>query len=126
MKFFVDNNLSEYLAKGLKAFGEDVTHVKEVFEGNTEDVVWLKYIGKNRMILITRDERIRKNPFELKALREYKIGVFFLGGKRLGRCKIIQQVVRNWPRIKEYSLKNRPPFAYRIPPTETNFVKIDL
>jgi hypothetical protein len=126
MKFFVDNNLSEYLAKGLKEFGEDVTHVKEVFEENTEDVVWLKYIGENRMILITRDERIRKNPFELRALREYKIGVFFLGGKRLGRCKIIQQVVRNWPRIKEYSLKNRPPFAYRIPPKGTNFVKIDL
>lgn len=126
MKFFFDNNLSEHLAHGLAEFGEDVVHLKDQFEENEEDVVWLEYIGKNRIILITKDERIRKNPLELKSLVKNKVGVFFLGGKKQSRCKIIQQVVRNWPRIKEYAIKTRPPFAFRVPPTGTKFEKIDL
>ncbi len=112
MKFFFDNNLSEHLAKGLSEFGEDV--------------MWLEYLGKNRIILITKDERIRKNPLELQSLVKHKVGVFFLGGKKQGRCKIIQQVVRNWPRIKELAIKTRPPFAFRVPPSGTKFDRIPL
>jgi predicted nuclease of predicted toxin-antitoxin system len=37
MKFFVDNNLSPQLAKGMKAFGEDVIHITEIFPHNTDD-----------------------------------------------------------------------------------------
>ncbi len=126
MKFFFDNNLSEHLAKGLSEFGEDVMHLKDQFEENEEDVVWLEYLGKNRITLITKDERIRKNPLELQSLVKHKVGVFFLGGKKQGRCKIIQQVVRNWPRIKELAIKTRPPFAFRVPPSGTKFDRIPL
>lgn len=126
MKFFFDNNLSENLARGLKVFGEDVIHLKDMFNEDTEDRIWLQQIGNKKMFLITRDERIRRNPFELNALKTYKVGAFFLGGKNLGRCKIIQQVVRNWPRIKELATKKRPPFAFRIPPSGTKFSPINL
>jgi predicted nuclease of predicted toxin-antitoxin system len=126
MKFFLDNNLSENLAQGLKIFGEDVIHLKDMFNEDTEDQIWLEQIGQKKMYLITRDERIRRNPFELNALKTYKVGAFFLGGKNLGRCKIIQQVVRNWPRIKELSARKKPPFAFRIPPQGTKFSQIDL
>ena len=126
MKFFFDNNLSENLSWGLKVFGEDVIHLKDMFNEDTEDRIWLEQIGNKKMFLITRDERIRRNPFELNALKTYKVGAFFLGGKNLGRCKIIQQVVRNWPRIKELAAKKRPPFAFRIPPSGTKFSQIDL
>ena len=122
MKFFFDNNLS----RGLKVFGEDVIHLKDMFNEDTEDRIWLEQIGNKKMFLITRDERIRRNPFELNALKTYKVGAFFLGGKNLGRCKIIQQVVRNWTRIKELAAKKRPPFAFRIPPSGTKFSQIDL
>ena len=126
MKFFFDNNLSEHLANGLKAFGEDITHLRDLYNEDVEDVIWLKYIGEKRLVLITRDEKIRWNPAELTAIRKYKVRAFFLGGKNLNKCKIIQQTVRNWPRIKELSLKTKPPFAYRIPPSGTKFSKIDL
>jgi hypothetical protein len=126
MKFFFDNNLSESLVKGLREFGEDVIHLKELFDENTEDILWLKHLGQERMVLITKDERIRRNPFELKALRDNKVGAFFLGGKKQGRCQIIQQIVRNWPRIKEKSINTRPPFAFRIPPIGTKFDKIEI
>ena len=126
MRFFIDNNLSDYLAKGMKAFGEDVVHLKEFFPEETEDVEWLKFVGEKNLILITRDERVRRNPAELTAFRRYNVGAFFLGGKNLDRCKIIQQVVRNWPRIKQHATKEKKPFALRVPPSGTKFSSIPL
>ena len=45
MKFFVDNNLSPQLANGMKAFGEDVIHITEIFPDNTDDTEYLPRIG---------------------------------------------------------------------------------
>jgi predicted nuclease of predicted toxin-antitoxin system len=126
MKFFFDNNLSILLVKGMKEFGEDVIHLKEIFEEKTEDSEWLKDIGEKRYILITKDLRIRHNPAEIEALRKYKVGAFFLGGKNLNRCRLIQQVVRNWPRIKELAEKSSPPYAFRVPPQGTSFTSISI
>lgn len=126
MRFFFDTNLSEHLTKGLKAFGEDVIHLKELFPEDTADAEWLKYIGKEGLPLITRDEAVRRNPAELTALRKFNVGVFFLGGKNLDRCRLTQQIVRNWPRIKDIAGRTRAPYAFRIPPKGTRFVTIPL
>ena len=126
MRFFIDNNLSEHLARGMKAFGEDVVHLKEFFAEDTDDPVWLARIGSEGWFLVTRDDRVRFRPAELTALKEHRVGAFFLGGKNRTRCELIQQVVRNWPRIKEFARKSRPPFACRIPPTGTKFVTLPL
>ena len=77
MKFFIDNNLSRHLAQGMSSFGEDVVHLRDHFPEDAEDVSWLKYIGQNRFVLITRDEQIRWKPAEIAALRKYKVGAFF-------------------------------------------------
>lgn len=126
MTFFVDNNLSEQLAAGMKAFGEDVVHLKDLFPEDEDDPVWLEYIGIEGWILITRDERVRYNPAETQALKAHGVGAFFLGGKHRTRCELIQQVVRNWPRIKEVAAKTRRPFAFRVRPTGGKFIEIPL
>ncbi len=59
-------------------------------------------------------------------MREHGVGAFFVGGKNLNRCAIIQQVVRNWPRVKELSAKTKVPFLFRIPPSGTKFVKLEM
>jgi len=124
MKFFFDNNISENLVQGMKAFGEEVMHLREKFAPETADQEWLKYIGENGITLITRDKSIRWNPAESGALRRYKVGAFFLGGKNLNRCNLIQQIVRNWPRVKQLSGNCSPPFAFHIPPNGTKFTQI--
>jgi predicted nuclease of predicted toxin-antitoxin system len=126
VKFFLDNNLSSHLAHGMRAFGEDVIHLQDVFPENTDDPEWLEYVGDQGFFLITRDERVRRRPVELESLLKHKVGAFFLGGKNLGRCDLIRQLVANWSRIKEEAGKTRPPFAFRIPPRGTKFVKIPL
>jgi predicted nuclease of predicted toxin-antitoxin system len=125
-RFFFDNNVSKKIVEGLKAFGEEVVHLQDEFREDSADIEWLQYVGENELVLITRDERVRRNPAEIAAIKKFKVATFFLGGSHLDRCKLIQQVVRNWPRIKELSGKTRPPFAYRIPPTGTKFTQIAL
>jgi predicted nuclease of predicted toxin-antitoxin system len=81
MKFFIDNNLSPLLARGMREFGEDVVHLQEKFAPNADDEAWLPYIGENEFFLVTRDEAIRWRPAEIAALRRHKVGAFFFGGK---------------------------------------------
>lgn len=117
MRFFFDNNLGKNLVEGMRAFGEDVVHLKEEYpQDNVPDETWLKDIGEKNYILITRDERVRWNPAELCAFRTYRVGAFLLGGKKLDKWAIIQQLIQSWPQIKNLSDSTRKPFAFRIPP----------
>lgn len=116
MRFVVDVNLGEPLANGMKAFGENVSHIKEIFPASTEDPVWLKYMGDNSIYVITRDEKLRWRPAEIQSIRKYNVGAFFLSGKNRSRCDLVRQLVRSWPRIKELASKERTPFIFSVPP----------
>jgi predicted nuclease of predicted toxin-antitoxin system len=122
MRFFFDNNLSSHLAGGMKEFGEDVVHLRDHFPENATDAEWLPFVGDNDLVLITRDDAIRWNPAE----RRHKVAAFFLGGKKLSRCQLIQQLVRNWPRMKELAASEKRPFAFRVPPHGTTFNRLAL
>lgn len=117
MRFFVDNNLSPGLAKGMKGFGEDIVHLQDYFSTDADDELWLAHIGTKKWILITRDDRIRFRLSELAALREHRVGAFFMGGKHRDGCQLVQQLARNWLRMKDLADKTRKAFAFRIPPS---------
>ena len=126
MRFFIDNNLSVHLARGMRAFGEEVDHLQDHFPPNCPGTEWLQYIGEKDYFLITRDNAIRRNPAELSALKTYGVGAFFLGGKSRTRWELVQQLVRNWPKIQELAGRKRRPFAIRVPPSGTKMVDIPL
>lgn len=126
MRFFVDNNLSPQLAAGMKGFGEDVVHVTEFLPPDVDDTELLARVGSEGWCLVTRDDRIRYRPAESAAIREHQVGAFFMGGKNLRRCQLIQQLVRNWPRMKELAAKTSPPFAFRVPPAGAKIKPIPL
>ena len=124
IQFIVDENLSPQLADGLSGFGEDVKHITEVFHAGILDDDWLPEVGRQGLTLVTRDRRIRFKPAELRAYRQNNVGGFVLGGKSLKRCDIIEQIVRNWRRMKKFAAKYDPPFLFRIPPRGTKFDRI--
>lgn len=126
MRFFVDNNLGPQLAAGMKGFGEDVVHLTEFLEPNVPDTEMLARVGSEGWCLVTRDDRIRYRPAESAAIREHQVGAFFMGGKNLSRCQLIQQLVRNWPRMKALAAKTRRPFAFRVPPRGSQIKPIPL
>ena len=126
MTFFFDNNLSRRIVEGMKAFGEDVTHLTEHFAASTPDKDWLDFVAEREMVLITRDRKIHRNPAEREALRRHKIGAFFLSGKDLGYWRIVVQVVRNWEKIKDHAQRTPRPFAFLIRATGTKFSPLSL
>lgn len=126
MTFLVDKNLSPQLAAGMKGFGEDVVHLTDVLPPDVKDTELLAHVGSEGWCLVTRDIRIRYRRAESAALRENRVGAFFMGGKNLRRCELIQQLVRNWPRMKALAAKTRLPFAFRIPPKGSKITPISL
>ena len=126
MRFFVDNNLGPKLAAGMKGFGEDVVHLTEFLEPNVADTEMLARVGSEGWCLVTRDDRIRYRPAESAALREHQVGAFFMGGKNLRQCQIIQQLVRNWPGMKALAGATERPFAFRVPRRGTKITRICL
>jgi len=117
MNFFFDNNLSPNLAKAMNLLEQrgEVLHLTEKFAPNTKDEDWLKYVGENRLILITRDKRIRRHAAELRAFKIFKVRAFILGGKNPTIWQIIKQIINNWLKIKDLASKTRPPFVFQIP-----------
>jgi len=115
MTFFFDNNLSPRLVDGLKAFGEDVTHLRTHFPGATEDSQWLPGIGKKGWVLITADKKIKRKPHERQALKSNKVGAFVFSVTGMNHCGWIRLVVRRWSEIKEFASRTPPPYIYRVP-----------
>lgn len=110
----------------MREFGESVEHLLDHFPQGAKDTEWLPYVGQEGLTLITRDNRIRWRPAELRALRKAQVGAFFLGGKNRSSCDLIEQVVRNWRNIKELAQKEHRPFALRVPPRGKKISRIDL
>ncbi|MBM3214900.1 hypothetical protein FJZ36_08300 [Candidatus Poribacteria bacterium] len=126
MRFFIDEDLGKPLADGMKGFGENVTHLLDEYPAGTADVAWLQDVGQRGWLIVTRDERIRYRPAERATLTRCRVGAFFLGGKNLTHCQLVQQLVRNWPRMKELAANTQKPFAYRVPPSGTRIELIQL
>lgn len=101
VKFFVDENLSPTLVRGLRDLGfANVEHILDFFKPGEIDKVWLEYVGKNKLVLITKDKKIRKNPKEKRLLLKYGIVAFYLGGENLGTREISKQLVNAWGKIE--------------------------
>jgi len=117
MNFFFDNNLSQHLAKAMDILEQEgrVIHLRDEFPDNVKDEVWLEYVGKNRMIVITQDKKIKRRAAELRALKNFKVGAFILGGQNPGIWQIIKQIINNWLKIKDLSSNTRTPFIFKVP-----------
>ena len=118
MNFFFDANLSDKLAEAMCLLDRDghVEHIKQKFPQDVKDEVLLEYVGREGLIFVTRDQKIRKRPAELSAFRQYNVGAFILTGKKLGKWQEIKQLICAWEEMKNHAAKTRKPFAFQVPP----------
>ena len=118
MKFFFDNNMSPNLAKAMNLLEEgegSAEHLRDRFPGDEKDEIWLQHVGNNDLILITRDQKIRKHPAELSAYKRFKVGAFILTGKVMTKWQGIRQLILAWEEIKRLSSATHKPYAFQIP-----------
>ena len=101
VEFFVDAGLGQNLVQGLRALGHaNIEHIHEKFEVGTLDEVWLEYVGKNKLVVITKDKMIRRNPKEKAAWLKYGIVVFYLGGDKLSITETGKQLMNAWDKME--------------------------
>ena len=116
MTFFLDNNLSPLLAAGLRAFGEDAQHLRDVFPADTADEVWLPDIGRRGWYLVSRDKKIAKKRAQRVVLTEAGVGAFFFVQKKdYTGWEWVEVVVGRWREMKAWCEAHPAPFVAGIP-----------
>ena len=130
VKFFVDENLGKNLVTGLRELGfTNIEHLTETFDEGTPDVDWLIHVGEKRLVLITKDKHIRKNPKEKEALLQHNIVAFFLGGKQMSTQQISRQIIIAWDSMEakaKAQLKKNIAGAFIIRPSGRTIEEIPL
>ena len=75
----------------------------------TPDPDWLAEVGRQGWAVLTRDQRIRHRPNELRAVREARLHVFALTSGNLTAAATAEIVIAAWPAIARAAADNDPP-----------------
>ncbi|MFQ5604953.1 MAG: hypothetical protein ACE5HS_16920 [bacterium] len=115
-----------YLAKGFSEFqngrkieGVQVHHVAESFGRGIEDIIWIPKIAQMHGVVITQDLNIHRTRYLFQLCLEYKLGIFFFKPPKKKSYKYwewIEQVLKRWALIKDYSINTKRPFSYLVTP----------
>lgn len=90
------------------------------------DDEWLPIIGANRLVVITRDKKIRHRPVEKRAWVEHRVRGFVLTGKRSQTTADSRAILdRHWPAI-ESLVDDEPDGPWMRSVTEQGFRPIPL
>ncbi len=73
---FVNGSMPRSVADELKKVGKDAKAKIELFQLDAKDPVWLRAVGVNCWLGITRDAKIRTHPAERQAIVEARAGCF--------------------------------------------------
>jgi hypothetical protein len=112
---FVDGSIPRSVADELRRVGKDARAKIELYAANTKDPVWLRDVGINGWLAITRDRHIRSRPGEKRAIIEHRVGCFILTYKNdLKRPEIIQIVLDNIEEMEEKFRTTERPFIYTV------------
>jgi hypothetical protein len=99
---FVNGSIPRIVADELKKAGKDAKAKIELFPQDTKDPVWLRAVGVNGWLGITRDAKIRTRPAERQAILEHRAGCFILTYRNdLKRSEIAQTVLDNIEEMEE-------------------------
>lgn len=81
MNFFFDNCLSPKYAEVLTSLGENITHLREVFDPSAKDEDWIPEVARRGWVAVSFDRKILKTPMLATALERARLCSFFLPGK---------------------------------------------
>jgi len=120
MKFFMDRNLPQQLARLIEVFDQscEIRHLDDSeFADTTADVDWLRTVGSwtPKPAILCGDGRILKNRAEAQALRDAGLTFFYLaeGWVNLPWAEQVWKMIKVWPSIVA-DARPRRPTVYRI------------
>ena len=95
-------------------FPIQVYYHDEFFAIGEKDDIWLSQIGEWGWTVIGHDSSYHRNPHELSAIKQYKIGCFYLWGAEASRWEKLQCFARAYDNITQTEANSPKPFIYRI------------
>ena len=113
--FFVDRSLGKIDVPGaLRAAGYRCVIHDERFDQQTEDTVWLNAVAAENWIVLTKDERIRYRPLELKALESARLRAFIMICGNVRGIDTATILLKAMPKILDAVAHQKAPFIYYI------------
>ena len=113
--FFIDRSLGiEPLRTELVSAGLSVKIHDDHFARDEEDRVWLKTVGEQGWVVLTKDQRLRYRPLEIAALRASNARVFVLTAGNLRGFEIAAVFHAALPRICKVLHSHQGPFVASV------------
>jgi predicted nuclease of predicted toxin-antitoxin system len=113
--FFLDRALGKhYVAQALAKAGATVEVCDDHFPPDCPDVVWLPEVSQRGWIILTKDDKIGRNPLEQIAIAQSDAKVFILATGNLTGKEMGQIFALALPRIKKLTQSHRSPFIARV------------
>lgn len=121
MKFFLDNNLSNRVARALHCLVEptqEVFHLRDRFAPDTPDVEWMNALAtESNWIILSADTAISRNPHEVEAWKRAGHPIFFFKHSWLQQTFWLQasRLFHLFPEILRHAQKARPGDSFLVP-----------
>jgi hypothetical protein len=88
----------------------------EVFGARDEEVSdaeWLEYCGREGLLVLTKDRRLRYRPREVAAIRRYRVRAFVLTSGHLTAAQQAERFIAHTEQI-EAAATRAGPFVYAV------------
>jgi hypothetical protein len=113
-KFFVDRSLGRTLVEELKAAGHAAVGLDELFPNTTKDEDWLRHVGREGWIALSKDARIRFNKLEREQLIEARVYFFLVPDAQMSGTEQRTLVLTNVDRILKLVRKVPAPVIAKL------------
>ncbi len=115
LKLFIDRDLwSRRLDAALREAGIPFVAHRDLFEDDTPDVDWIAEVGNLGLVVLTRDQEIRRRPNELAAVRAARIHLFALTSGNLSAADTATLCVAAWPALRRAVARHPAPAIFSI------------
>lgn len=121
MKLFFDEDCGTRVPRALKDIGlpvADIAYPTSSAAGplpkGTSDSDWLKWVGNNGYLAISRNVRIMRKPDERAALLSAAAGAVFIDAGQEPVWKLLRRILDRFEWCIEIDRSERRPFAYRL------------
>jgi uncharacterized protein with PIN domain len=100
-KFYIDVGLGGLAIPALvRALGSEALTKAEVFgQRKVEDTEWIAWADAEGLVVLTKDDAIRRRPLERAALNASRLRVFCLTNANLTKAAQVERFERRWPAI---------------------------
>jgi len=113
--FFIDRSLGrKQVAQALREAGATVEVHDDHFPQATPDVDWLAEVGRRGWVVLSKDERIRRNRIERTALEAARVRAFFLTQQDITGQEMAELFSNALPGMTRRAVSEPAPFIFTI------------